>query len=63
MWSVISCGDDFAAAGKAVCDCDGATACKVLVGVLVGVLVTDPMALLATLGGATWARAPTECSG
>ena len=72
LWSVISCGDDFAAVGRAVCDCDGAMACTVLAGVLVkdvmdgcslDGLLSQAGVLLAILVGATWARAPTGCCG
>jgi len=76
--SVIGRDDDYAAAGKPVCDYDDAVARKVLVdalakdamallGALEGRELDGPASqagkLLATLVGATWTKAPTGCSG
>jgi hypothetical protein len=76
--AVIGRDDDYAAAGKPVCDYDDAVARKVLVDALakdaLGLLrvlhgreldeaVTQAGKLLATLVGATWTKVPTGCSG
>ena len=76
--SVIGRDDDYAAAGKPVCDYDDAVARKILVDALakdamallrvlhgreLDEAVTQAGKLLATLVGATWTKAPTGCSG
>jgi len=74
---VIGRDDDYAAAGKPVCDYDDAVARKVLVDALakdamallmvlhgreLDEAVTQAGKLLATLVGATWTKEPTACS-